>query len=157
MAIVTLWKKKDLENVDIDVINMRLDSRDIFPSGMEEYLSQNGWHFNKRMCEWACSGMYKKDKAGNKTKVNTWNKDEVDALLTRTNITIENKIGYDYVFAANMCKADYLGSSVLDDVHVALFIKDYVDDGDGYPELPFTRFYSDCIGKGYPIPWEDLL
>ena len=30
---------------------MRLDARDVFPSGMEEYLAQNGWHFNKKMCD----------------------------------------------------------------------------------------------------------
>ena len=29
--------------------------------------------------------------------------------------------------------------------------KDYVDDKDGYPELPFTRFYADCVGSGNPI------
>ena len=29
----------------------RLDIRDKYPSGMEEYLSHNGWHFNKKMCE----------------------------------------------------------------------------------------------------------
>ena len=56
-----------------------------------------------------------------------------------------------------MCKADYLGSSVPDEQHLALFVKDYVDDPDGYPELPFTRFYGDCIGTGTPIPWEDVI
>ena len=29
----------------------RLDVRDKMPSGMEEYLAQNGWHFNKKLCE----------------------------------------------------------------------------------------------------------
>ena len=43
------------------------------------------------------------------------------------------------------------GSSIIDEQHVALFIKDYVDDPDGYEELPFTRFYADCIGSGVPI------
>ena len=38
----------------------RLDSRSAFPSGMEEYLEFNGWHFNKKMCQWAVSNMYKK-------------------------------------------------------------------------------------------------
>ena len=37
------------------------------------------------------------------------------------------------------------------------FIKDYIDDKDGYPELPFTRFYADCIGSGCPINWGDML
>lgn len=136
---------------------MRLDARDKFPSGMEEYLAQNGWHFSKKMLEWVVSGMYKKDANGKKIKVPSFTKESVDELLKRYGIILDNKFGYDYVFAANMCRADYFGSSVPDEQHLALFVKDYVDDPDGYEELPFTRFYSDCIGKGIPIPWEDVI
>jgi len=132
---------------------MRLDSRDKLPSGMEEYLSTYGWHFSKKMCDWATSGMYKDDKS----EIKTLSKDFVDELLKRHNIKLENKFGYDYVFAANMCIADYMGSSIEDEKHLALFVKDYVDDPDGYPELPFTRFYADCIGSGHPINWEDVI
>ena len=136
---------------------MRLDAREVFPSGMEEYLSQYGWHFSKKMCEWAVSRMYKRNSLDKKIPIQSWNKDSVDTLLKKYGVTIENKIGYDYVFAANMCIADYYGSSIIDEQHVALFIKDYVDDPDGYEELPFTRFYADCIGSGVPINWEDML
>lgn len=136
---------------------MRLDAREVFPSGMEEYLSQYGWHFSKKMCEWAVSKMYKRNSLDKKIPIQSWNKDSVDKLLNKYGVTIENKIGYDYVFAANMCIADYYGSSIIDEQHVALFIKDYVDDPDGYEELPFTRFYADCIGSGVPINWEDML
>lgn len=136
---------------------MRLDVREVFPSGMEEYLSQYGWHFSKKMCEWAVSRMYKRNSLDKKIPIQSWNKDSVDKLLNKYGVTIENKIGYDYIFAANMCIADYYGSSIIDEQHVALFIKDYVDDPDGYEELPFTRFYADCIGSGVPINWEDML
>lgn len=136
---------------------MRLDAREVFPSGMEEYLSQYGWHFSKKMCEWAVSRMYKRNSLDKKIPIQSWNKDSVDKLLNKYGVTIENKIGYDYVFAANMCISDYYGSSIIDEQHVALFIKDYVDDPDGYEELPFTRFYADCIGSGVPINWEDML
>lgn len=136
---------------------MRLDAREVFPSGMEEYLSQYGWHFSKKMCEWAVSRMYKRNSLDKKIPIQSWNKDSVDKLLNKYGVTIENKIGYDYVFAANMCIADYYGSSIIDEQHIALFIKDYVDDPDGYEELPFTRFYADCIGSGVPINWEDML
>lgn len=136
---------------------MRLDAREVFPSGMEEYLSQYGWHFSKKMCEWAVSRMYKRNSLDKKIPIQSWNKDSVDKLLNKYGVTIENKIGYDYVFAANMCIADYYGSSIIDEQHVALFIKDYVDDPDWYEELPFTRFYADCIGSGVPINWEDML
>ena len=101
--------------------------------------------------------MYKTDVAGRRTYITPWTKDEVDNLLKKYNIILHNKIGYDYVFVANMCKADYMGSSIIDEQHVALFIKDYVDDKDGYQELPFTRFYADCVGSGNPIDWGDML
>lgn len=101
--------------------------------------------------------MYKTDVSGNKSYINVLSKENVDELLKRFKITLQNKIGYDYVFAANMCKADYMGSSISDDQHLAMFVKDYVDDEDGYSELPFTRFYADCVGKGVPIIWEDMI
>jgi hypothetical protein len=81
----------------------------------------------------------------------------LDLLLAKNGIELDNKFGYDYVFVANMCKADYLGSSVPDESHLAKFVKDYCDDPDGYEELPMTRFYADTIGKGIPIIWEDML
>jgi hypothetical protein len=56
-----------------------------------------------------------------------------------------------------MCRADYMGSSIEDEIHMARFIKDYIEDPDAYDGMPFTRFYADCIGSGTPIPWSDLL
>lgn len=136
---------------------MRLDARDKFPSGMEEYLSTYGWHFSKKMCEWATSNMYKLTASGSKTFITPMKKEGVDELLKRYGVKLNNKVSYDYVFAANMCFADYMGSSIEDEKHVALFVKDYVDDEDGYSELPFTRFFADCIGSGTPINWEDMI
>ena len=147
-----------MRNLAIDAdVNMRLDARDVFPSAMEEYLGLYGWHFSKKMFEWAASNMYKKDSSGKRTYITPMSKEDVENLLKRTGVSLENKYGYDYVFVANMAKADYFGSSITDDQHLALFIKDYVDDKDGYPELPFTRFYADCVGTGTPIDWEDML
>lgn len=135
---------------------MRLDYKDRFPSGMEEYLSFNSWHFNKKMCEWAVSRMYKTTN-GTKSSIQTMNKDQVDQLLQKYGIKLIDPKGYDYVYAANMCKADYYGSSIMDDTHLAKFIKDYIEDPDSYEGMPFTRFYADCIGSGTLIPWEDML
>jgi hypothetical protein len=42
-------------------MKVRLDSRSAFPEGMETYLEFNGWHFNKKMCQWASSRMYKEE------------------------------------------------------------------------------------------------
>lgn len=135
---------------------MRLDTRGRMPSGMEEYLSYNGWHFNKKLCEWAVSKMYKKSGI-RKEYITPYTKESVDTLLKAHNIKLENNFGYDCVYVANMAKADYYESSIVDEVHLAKFIKDYLDDPDGYDGIAMTRFYADCIGSGTPISWEDMI
>ena len=56
-----------------------------------------------------------------------------------------------------MCKADYYKRSIADEAHLALFVKDYIDDVDAYDGMPFTRFYADCIGSGNCINWEAMI
>ena len=137
---------------------MRLDSYDIYPSGMREYLSTYGWHFSKKMCEWAVSRMYK-DGEENKPEqaIPNYTRERVDLLLKRFNLKLEKNKGYDDVYVANMCKFDFLGSSIDNEMKLAQFIKDYIDDADAYEGMPFTRFYADCIGSGTPIIWEDMI
>lgn len=132
---------------------MRLDSYETFPAGMQEYLRNYGWHFSKRMCDWAVSHMYNR----NGSKITPYLKEKVDMMLSSSGIQLKNDKGYDKVFVANMAQADFLGSSLLNEMQVARYVKDYVDDPDGYDGLPFTRFYADCIGSGTPIEWEDML
>ena len=91
---------------------MRLDMYDEFPSGMKAYLSQYGWHFSKAMCDFAVSMMEKEDGNGKKVKITPWTKEQVDELLKKYSVEVKKKGGFDYVYAANMCKANYLGSSV---------------------------------------------
>ena len=135
----------------------RLDARDKYPSGMEDYLAFNGWHFNKKMCDWAVSKMYKINVAKRKEYITPYTKEAVESLLKVNNIKLDKDVGYDAVYVANMAKADFYGSSISDDAHLAKFIKDYLDDPDGYDGIVFTRFYADCIGSGTPIMWEDML
>ena len=135
----------------------RLDSFCSYPSGMKEYLSSYGWHFSKKMCDWAVSRMYKKDERGNRTYIQELSKDYIDSLLTNYGVKLKENKGYDYVYVANMCKADLYESSIKDEEKLAYFIRDYIDDGDAYEGMPFTRFYADCIGSGTPIIWEDMI
>jgi len=135
---------------------MRLDSRDKFPSGMEEYLSMYGWHFSKKMCEWASSKMYKRVN-GKKEYITPYTRASIDSMAKQFGIKIENASGYDDVYIANMCKADFLGSSIRSEDLLMVYVRDVIDDPDGYEGMPFTRFYADCIGSGTPIPWEDVL
>lgn len=134
----------------------RLDTYGTMPSGMKEYLSAYGWHFSKKMCEWAV-GRMKVEKNGKQERLEAMKKDEVEELLKKFGVKLEHDKGYDCAYVANMAKADYFKSSIADEAHLALFIKDYIDDPDGYEGLPFTRFYADCIGKGEPILWSEML
>ena len=135
----------------------RLDSRDKFPSGMEDYLSQNGWHFNKKLCEWAVGKMKKKNQLNKIDKIAPYTKENLETMLANNNVNIENNIGYDALFVLNMTKADFYGSSITEESRLIKYVKDYLDDPDGYDGIAMTRFYADCIGKGEPIPWEDVL
>ena len=123
---------------------------------MREYLATYGWHFSKKMCEWAVGNM-KVEKNGKPEKLEAMRRDDVEEMLKKLGIKLEKDKGYDAVYAANMAKADYFKSSIPDEAHLAMFVKDYIDDPDGYEGLPFTRFYADCIGSGTPIMWEDML
>lgn len=131
----------------------RLDYYDILPAGMDAYLSSYGWHFSKALCEWAVSKM--KDRNGNKVPMRT--KEQVEGILKSNNIEIVNDYGYDKVFVMHMGISDYLGSSITDESRLAKYVKDVLDDKDGYDGIALTRFLADCNAKGIPIMWEDMI
>jgi len=56
-----------------------------------------------------------------------------------------------------MCKADFFGSSIIDDKHLALYVKDVIDDVDAPDGLVFNRWYADMSYMGIAINWEDML
>lgn len=133
----------------------RLDDYDYdkMPHGMREYLSYHGYHFSKPMAEWAISMM--RDRNGAKLQMRT--KEQVDTILRANNATPENAKGYDAMYTLHMAISDFLGSSIPDEAHAALYVKDLIGDEDGYDGIVFTRFLADCSAKGMPIPWGDLL
>lgn len=130
----------------------RLDIYERKPTGMEEYLANYGWHFSKAMCMWAISMM--KDREGQKVKAHE--KQELEEKLKANNVNVEVK-GYDAVYVMAMAQADYFKSSIVDDAHLMKFVGDYLGDKDGYEGIAFTRFYADCMAKGIPVQWDDML
>lgn len=132
----------------------RLDYYDILPAGMDAYLSSHGRHFSKPMLEWAVSMMEnKKGEPGTALE-----KKQFDELMKAYGLKIERKGGYydgPYVWA--MAKSDYMGSSIIDEQHLAMFVKDYIDDIDGNETRAFDEFYINCVAKGIDIPWKDLI
>lgn len=82
---------------------------------------------------------------------------ELEQLLKSNNIEIENCVGYDSLYVYHMAKADFYNSSIVEEHNLLQFVKDYIDDIDGYDGKAMTRFYADCIGSGTPIMWEDMI
>lgn len=135
-----------------------LDIRDRRPEEMESYLSHFGWHFNKKMCEFAVSLMKKMNpQTGKKERIEPISKEKVDELLTRYGIKLENNVLYDYVYWANQCKADTFKSSVPDEAHMALYIKDMVDDPDAPDGMAMCMWYAKMNRAGEPVEWDEML
>lgn len=135
-----------------------LQDYDIIPKEMRAYLRNNGRHFNRKACEWAVKNMRKWNSNTNSSeKIEMKLKDEIDELLKTHGITLSKNKGYDYVYVANMCKADFYGSTIEDERHMALYIKCVIDDADAVGGMVFNRWLADCDTKGIAIDWEELL
>lgn len=130
----------------------RLDARGKLPTGLDEYTSMHGWHFSKKLCDYAVSRMTKKG-----GKIQPYTKEQVEEILKKYNVDSTKFSEYDHVYVANMARADYYASSIEDEKHIALFVCDYLTDEDGYDGIALTRYVADCIGKGEMPCWEDLI
>lgn len=134
-----------------------LTQYDIKPAGMVNYMRYNGAHFSKALAEFACKHMYKKGNTGANMPIPMTTKEQVESMLKDNGVELENNQLYDHVYVANMCKADFFGSSIEDNKHMAKYIKDVIDDQDGYDGMVFNRFIADCARKGVVIDWEEML
>lgn len=140
---------------------MRRDSVDVYdklPPAMINYLSNYGRHFNQKLLEFAIKGMKAASSStGVLEKIKPYTKTQVDELLDKYNVKLDNNQLYDYVYVANMCKADFLNKSVPDEYHLALYVRDVIEDPDGYDGLVFNRWYADTRRKGIVIDWDEML
>lgn len=90
-------------------------------------------------------------------KIEPYTKDQVEDLLKKYNVTIDDTSNYDFVFIANMCKADYLKSSVPDEQHLALFVKDTLSDPDAGEGTTMRRWYATMVANGEMVEWNEML
>ena len=131
-----------------------LEILDLTPEEYREYVRRHGKHFSKELCEFAVSMMEAEDKNGNRSHLKPMTKEEVDKLLQENKVEVRRAMEHDTVFVANMGKADYLGDSVPDEAHLARYIKNVIDDPDGYDGIAFNRWFADMCAKKVEVPWE---
>ena len=117
---------------------------DIKPESFLNYLRYYGPHFNRKLSEFACSCLDKQE----------FSKEQLDNLLQSHNIEIPNAKLYDIVYVANWCRNVFYGSSIADEKHFVLFIKDLFEKES---DLIFNRWYADMAKQGIPIEWEDMI
>ena len=124
---------------------------------MVNYLRYNGPHFNSKLLKFAVSKMTKRGIGNQEIQLVAYTKEQVDNILNSNGIRLDNNQLLDYVYVANMCKADFLNSSVIDEAHLAKYIRDVIDDIDGYDGIVFNRWYADMCRKGIVINWEEMI
>lgn len=131
----------------------RFDDYDMMPRGMREYLSYHGRHFSKPLYEWAVGMM----RGRNGEIIKTVEKSVFDEKMKVNGVTLTNDKGYDGPYVWAMATADYMGSSITDEMHLAKFVKDYLDDPDGSKTRAFDEFYAKTMALGIPIIWSDVI
>lgn len=129
------------------------------PKAMKAYLKANNFHFNKRACDEAIRGLKRNNPATGKveglTDIRT--KDEVESILTKHGVKLENDCLYDAVWAYHMLMSDFWKSAIEDEAHLVKAVKDVIDDPDQPDGILFHRWVEDRAFAGIPIDWESLL
>lgn len=140
-------------------MSIALDTYELdLPREMRSYLRAYGYNFNKKACEYAVKNMRRINPAtGKKEPIEYMTKDAVEELLKKHNIKLDNNEGHNFVYAANMIKADYWKSSIEDEAHMVKMIKDIIDD----PDMPggnlFRKWLVDNDAKGLGVDWSEIL
>ena len=127
------------------------------PEDMKTYLSYYGMNFSKKLYEFAVSNMRRESADGKIEKVKPMTADELKSLLSKHKIEIEHNDLYNALYLAAMVKADYWGSSIEDEEHLAKYIEDTLCDVDAAEGQVLARYLADCSIGGCIIYWEDMI
>ena len=134
-----------------------LDFWEDMPRDMKKYLKNYGYHFNHKLYKFAVENMYRKKKDGSKEKIEPSEKDKVDEVLKKYNITLENNVMYDATYLYSMAMADFFGKSLPNEQYVAMWIKDKIDDIDQPDGYIMNEWYAKMCFAGIPIDWEEYI
>lgn len=140
--------------------NMNIETLDFeeYPREMKAYLKNYGFHFNAKACKEAVKHLKKSNPATGKAEpIEPKSKDEVEQILVKNGITLENNFLHDFVWVYNMLYSDYWKSAIDDEAHLCKAVKDMVDDPDQRDGFIFNRWISDRLFNGDPIDWAEIL
>lgn len=119
----------------------------------ETYIAENGWHFNRKACDYAVRYLSGKDGK----PIKPLSREEVDAMLDKHGIKLEKNRGWDYVYAANMARSDMDGSPLSDDKSQAAYVKVLIDDPDAADGEIMGCWYTKMIFRRIPVDWGAFL
>ena len=130
-----------------------------YPQEMKKYIKNFGFHFNKKAAKEDIKGLKRKNPQTGKEEPITdiKDKEEIEAMLQKYNIKLENDCLYDVVWAYHMIVSDLWKDAIDDEVHLAKAVKCVIDDADQPDGYLFNRWISDRMFAGHPIEWSDLL
>ena len=134
-----------------------MEIRYIISEDEAQYMERHKGHFSKKLAAWAIQKMENRDATGQLRPINPYSLEEVEQMILPFRQEIGEDAIYDAWYLANMVKADYLGSSITDKEHVALYVKDTICDPDGEPTMVLACFRAKCDVKGVAIHWERFL
>ena len=127
------------------------------PEDMKTYLSYYGMNFSKKLYEFAVNNMRRETPTGTLEKVKPMSVDELKSLLEKHKIEIENNDIYNSLYIAAMVRADFWGSSIEDDEHLAKYVEDVICDVDAVEGQVLARYLADCTVKGVIINWNEMI
>ena len=139
---------------------MNLDLFDMsdYPPAAQKYFKNYGMHFNKKACEVAIKSLKRRNPAtGKEEPIESKNKDEIEQILVKNNVKLENNTMHDFVWVYNMLMSDYWKSGIDDEAHLCKAVKDMIDDVDQRDGFIFNRWIADRMFNGDPIDWEEIL
>ena len=131
---------------------------DDIPEDMRRYLKHYGWHFNKKAYEYAVNVMRKKNNStGRMEKVEKLTKEQVDAMLAKYGVTLENTFDYDYVYLAAKLKAVMFKSGIADEQHLVMAIKDCLEDSEQGDGEIMRKWDAEMTSRGILIEWDEIV
>lgn len=130
-----------------------------YPRDMKVYLKNNGFHFNKKAAKEAIKGLKRKNPTTGKDEPITdiKDKEEIEAMLAKHNVKLENDCLYDVVWAYHMIVSDFWKEAIVDEALLAKAVKCVIDDPDQPDGYLMNRWIGDRLFAGHPIEWSDLL